>query len=342
LGFREKFFFPPRISIVLIVRRTESLLLAAQPFELLFLTRRIRIPSTRVILFDAPCRRLTFRLYMPSARHEPELTIAKSTIEVHWNSNVYQLSCKVTLNLARAAAVHILTSSIELEITEEFLAPQLDDAYEIRLRNGHVIEVIPTEISQETVDNGKLDVCWNFVPKLAPVMIDESRPLRYASFFIVNFGTFHVQQLGVPGLKKNRLSLLGGNWSLELCPIGEDVLEDINLAEGQFHRFTHAARLAKGDDTDFTCEEAHAALDAITKFLSFCRGRWVAPAIVRGFDAQGALAMQEWGTRGIEPYTRCATWVDRMQAQEISKAFPGFMSKAFDPDWQEAVNVSIY
>jgi hypothetical protein len=273
---------------------------------------------------------------MPFDTKESELTIAEEPMGVHWNNSINEVACSVTLNLARG--VRFVTAPLELNIQQP---PGLEDSYKLhRKAGGQVIEVLPTKIPQEISD--RLSVRWHFAPQIEPVCLDDVSPLRSARFAIVNFGQFYAQHPNEAGLQKDRLELVGGSWVLKLDAMKAGDYGDVSAAEGPFFRFTHSGYLTKEEGAAFSCKEAHTALDVIASFLSFCRGRWVAPALVKGFTADGAIGMQEWGTRLVEPYTECATWLDRMQAQEMAKAFAGYMRKAMDPDWQDAVYTAIY
>jgi len=273
---------------------------------------------------------------MPLDLEYSELTIAEEIIDVYWNNNIYEVACTVTLNVARG--IRIVTAPLELNIGQ---LPGLEDSYKVqRKTGGQMIEVLPTKIPQELSD--RISVRWHFVPQVEPVQLDDASPLRSARFAIVNLGQFYAQHPSQAGLQKDRLELVGGGWVLKLDPMKAGGYGDVSAAEGTFFKFTHSGYLTKEDGEAFSCEEAHAALNVIASFLSFCRGRWVAPALVKGFTEDGAIGMQEWGTRLVEPYTECATWLDRMQAQEMAKAFAGYMRKAMDPDWQDAVYTAIY
>jgi hypothetical protein len=273
--------------------------------------------------------------HMPD-RKESELAIAEEPIDVIWNGKAYELPCAVTFNIAKGT--RIVTAPLEVKIAP---IPSLEDDYKVRRKaGGQMFDVMATAISQEITDG--LSVRWHFVPRVEPVCIDDASPLRSVRFAVANFGEFYTQYPDQPGLQKNRLELAGDGWVLKLEPMNGSGYGDVTTAESTFFVFTHSSCLTRQDDESFSCEQAHSALDLIASFLSFCRGRWVAPGLVKGFTADGAIGMQEWGTRLIEPYTECATWLDRMQGQEMAKAFAGYMRKATDPDWQEAIYTAIY
>lgn len=278
---------------------------------------------------------------MLDAPDDQAMTVTEEVMEVHWNERIYELPCKVTFNVGRSPTVRISTSPVEFHLSEVTSAPQLEDSYTVKRKVcGQTIEVFPTEIPQEITD--RLRVRWVFVPRQEPVRIDDAPALRCIRFAIANFGQFYVQNPAGAGMTRDRLELTGNGWSLKLEPMPNNLFGDVSAAESPLFKFTHTAFLTKEGGGDFTSGEAHEALDAIALFLSFCRGRWVAPALVNGLTGDGAVGMQEWGTRSVEPFTKCATWLDRMQAQEMSKAFGGYMLKVSDEEWQEAVRTAIY
>jgi hypothetical protein len=72
---------------------------------------------------------------MPFDREDSELTIAEEPIDVHWNDNVYELTCTVMLNIARGT--RIVTAPLELNIEQ---IPHLEDNYKVKRKpSGQVI-----------------------------------------------------------------------------------------------------------------------------------------------------------------------------------------------------------
>jgi hypothetical protein len=267
---------------------------------------------------------------------DSELMISQKPMNLYWKDNVYELLSSVFFSVERG--IRIVTAPLELDVQRP---PDLEDSYKIKRKaGGQAIDVMPLEIP--IAMTGKLSVQWHFTPRTEPVYLDDESPLRCVRFAVVNFGRFYAQYPNQSGLVSNRLDLAGNGWVLKLEPMIAGAYGDVSAAETALFKFTHAGVLAREGDEAFSCDEAHAALDSVASFLSFCRGRWVAPALVKGFTVDGAVGMQEWGTRVVEPYTEGATWLDRMHAQEMAKAFAGYMRTAADPDWHDAVSAAIY
>jgi hypothetical protein len=243
---------------------------------------------------------------MPTDQDDSELMISEEPLDLYWNDNVYELNSKIFFDVERG--IRIVTAPLELDTQNP---PNLEDSYTIKRKaGGQAVQVLPIKIPFAMA--GTLSVHWHLTPRTEPIFLDDASPLRSVHFAIVNFGRFYAQCPNQCGLVNNRLTLDGNGWVLKLEPMNASAYGAVSAAETALFKFTHSGILTRDGDEPFSCEEAHAALDSIASFLSFCRGRWVAPALVKGFTADGSVAMQEWGTRVIEPYTEGATWLDRM------------------------------
>ena len=263
------------------------------------------------------------------------LVVSEELLEIRWNQTVVQRVCRVSYDLRDGVRI----STEPWIITSEPL-PSLDDRYSVRAQNGEPFEAFATRIPRSWSETG-----WRaelqLVPKLEPVLIHKASPVRSVKFAIPNFGHFISQRPGHRAIR-NHIDLPGGGWSFHIGLLGELELGDLSAAESYSFTFTHSGTLTRDDGLDFTPLEARHALAAIGDFLTFCRGRLISPALVEGFDAEGHKVMQEWGSGRIEPYTECATWLDRNQAQEMAYVFPGFLKRTLDPEWREVLRECIY
>lgn len=271
---------------------------------------------------------------------EPEILVSEEEFEVQWNKRDLEVIGRVTFHLARNPQIRIETSALEWDELAHGL-PRLEDKYVLRVKSsGQQIDVLaigmPTEFGE------KLKLSWHFVPQTIPVLIDTRARLQTVVFGIVNFGQFCTQELGEPGLRKDHLQLKGGGWKVLISPRSQGQLGEIAAAESAFHRVTHTAVLTRDGGSEFSAQEAHNALEDLSSFLSFCRGRDIAPAFVKGFDVHGRLSMQEWGTRFVDAYSDRTTWMENLNAQELVNAFPGFMRLISNQEWRDALASAVY
>lgn len=270
-----------------------------------------------------------------SPRTEERFIVSEESLEIRWNQHELERRCKISFDLLRG--VRIITEP--WKITSGAI-PDLTDRYFVRRKNAEPFEALATSIPCEISDEG-MQVALHLVPRFQPVFIDETPELQSVEFTIPNFGDFFVQRVGEGGLK-NRIEMGAGGWIFRIYPLRESNFGDLSAAENMSFSFTHAGHLAREKDESFSCAQAHEVVNAIGEFLSFCRGRFIALALVKGYDGAGHVVMQEWGTRTVDPFSEGATWLDRMQAQEMEHGFAGFLSKALDTEWREALYESVY
>ncbi len=64
---------------------------------------------------------------------------------------------------------------------------------------------------------------------------------------------------------------------------------------------THVMEVRRTDGRPFLPAQVEPVLTAMHVGMSFALGRWVAPALPVGFDAQGKRAWEQWGARHSEP-----------------------------------------
>lgn len=93
----------------------------------------------------------------------------------------------------------------------------------------------------------------------------------------------------------------------------------------------------------FSCSEAHDKLRDLCTFLSFCHGHWVSTALTYGFNEQGNVGMEEWGTRQVSRWSIGTNWLDGHHGKCMVELFPGFMKlMAASEDWKAAIHHAVY
>ena len=88
-------------------------------------------------------------------------------------------------------------------------------------------------------------------------------------------------------------------------PVTEDTLQYSPAVQDDKYFFTHHLSMRRSGNLCFSCSEAHDKLGELCTFLSFCHGHWVSTALTYGFNEQGNVGMEEWGTRQV------SRWLDR-------------------------------
>jgi hypothetical protein len=120
---------------------------------------------------------------------------------------------------------------------------------------------------------------------------------------MVNFNQYHI------GIERT-IRFDDGTWRFELTHVEESLFLYPAQIQNQTYLFTHHLLLQRRDARSFSWSQAQRALETLSTFLSFCAERWVAPALVTGFDQLGAVAMQDWRTARADPCGRRGSWLD--------------------------------
>lgn len=125
-----------------------------------------------------------------------------------------------------------------------------------------------------------------------------------------------------------RTVLRGGGWLVVLdAPSSRREVRD-NLQRRGGYATTHVGRLVRENGADFTPAEAAEVLNALRYTLSFAVGRWVAPILPVGLDAEGEAVWTVWHSGElVHPYNRGGhELADIMTRAHIPDLFTAFMS----------------
>lgn len=171
-------------------------------------------------------------------------------------------------------------------------------------------------------------------PTHVPVSIGGSQNLSEARLLILNFPEFFA------GTRRNCLEVTADGWNIQVEP-AEPSAETAAFRSG-FFRVTHSARLRRSDGSRFDSTSAGCWIDALHAALSFAAGRWVAPALVRGWEAGERCAWQEWGLRRVGPMlSKLETWFDPYHGEALAGLFPGVLRRWHDPAWKEILQPAL-
>lgn len=103
---------------------------------------------------------------------------------------------------------------------------------------------------------------------------------------------------------------------------------------------THICKLERLERNPFPVDDARDQLEAFSYYVSFARRLWVAPMLITGFDAQGKQVFDEWSARRADSWQNTYTWFST-DSTGLVEAFPGFMRRWQNKNWQKVVQESI-
>jgi hypothetical protein len=122
-------------------------------------------------------------------------------------------------------------------------------------------------------------------------------------FHVMNFRDFH----GHPIRNQKGTSSWGGRSVIEVDPwrVTLDIVTSVRdvhkgLKELGGYAITHVGKLERVDGQSFAPAESEKVFEALFRYLSFCRGSWVAPILAVGFDESGERVWEKWKDWKIE------------------------------------------
>jgi hypothetical protein len=245
--------------------------------------------------------------------------------------------CRVTFDLTRKDQVlidcleslHELVSGLRLPLF------RFEEPFQISLPGmAKQIECYISGTFTQPIIGDDPSVYLTLRPSGSDAFIDYGSPLFRVDGGIANFKRY---RLG--GDRTIRLD--EGTWKFELEPVEESGVYPAQI-QNQSYSFTHHLLLQTREARSFSWSQAQKALEALSTFLSFCAERWVAPALVKGYDKSGGLAIQDWRSARIDPCERRGNWLDEYHASAMAETFPGFARLMDDAEWRETIRTAVY
>ncbi|MFD5492257.1 hypothetical protein ACFWH4_04785 [Streptomyces sp. NPDC127091] len=119
----------------------------------------------------------------------------------------------------------------------------------------------------------------------------------------------------------------GWKITLDVRPQHQRVWKDLRRSD--VYVMTHVMEIRRLDGGTFTATEAKPVLSALRVALSFALGRWVAPALPVGQDANGKIVWEEWRPLLCDPARKISSgwWYHEDQAalqDLLNRVIPAF------------------
>jgi hypothetical protein len=262
------------------------------------------------------------------------LLLSETNLEIRHADKSQVFPCKVYFDLR-------INNSILIEPLES-----VDPIYEgfnegsFWLSIPNVREPVQCYLAASNVRMGSrpLSVSVKLAPRLSLIEVDHASPLVRVNAGVLNLGHYWI---GRPG--PSIFSLSYNDWIVDFSPVTDETLQYYPSVQDGKYFFTHHICMRKSGDRSFSCSEAHTKLHELCTFLSFCHGHWVSTALTYGFDEQGNVAMEEWGTRQVSRWSEGSNWLDRHHGKCILELFSKFMKlMAASADWKAAIQHVVY
>ncbi len=131
-----------------------------------------------------------------------------------------------------------------------------------------------------------------------------------------------------------------GEWriTLDKLEVTTHFVDELRATSG--FAITHVGKLERLDSKMFTVKTAESVLTALSEYLSFCRGAWVAPILSVGFGETDERVWEKWGTPRIAGWISYRNWFDGIEEEEFSNGFTGFYEKWQQLTWREPLKLA--
>jgi hypothetical protein len=165
-------------------------------------------------------------------------------------------------------------------------------------------------------------------------------------FYLVNFQDYLANVRDESGQETRQLrrwlDLRVHGWEISIEPQEEldAVVKQIRDQRG--FGVTHRGVITREDGATFALSEADDLLSALHYYLSFVRGLWCGPVLASGFCTGQQRSWIRWNLPFISAWQPVSGWCDRVNAQMIEEAFPGFWRRWCERAWKEAFKRVIY
>jgi hypothetical protein len=105
---------------------------------------------------------------------------------------------------------------------------------------------------------------------------------------------------------------------------------------------THLGRLERVDGSSFTSADADQLLSGLQTALSFATGRWVAPALPVGYDANGRVRWEQWANWRCSRFHGFFGWWDSHRSEDLAELCQRFLDHWLDEGRHAAIRHATY
>jgi hypothetical protein len=179
-----------------------------------------------------------------------------------------------------------------------------------------------------------------------PSEVGAGGQLAYVVFHIPNFHYYWGEPIaylstGGATLARRRASVEAGEWKLTIDLVkydGVDLQKALKACAG--YGITHVGRIERVDGATFSASDALEILDAVSVFLSFCRGAWACCALPVGFDSCGGRVWEQWATPRAEQWRSVSSWFRHQDGSAMMGVFEGFLRLWMAETWRRPLRIA--
>jgi hypothetical protein len=263
------------------------------------------------------------------------LLIREEPLEIEYKGRKGIFQSRVYLDLALGNSLVIEPQESLGEICRDMSD---EDSFLVKFHDS----VEPTECystnSRLRIGGGQSGHFSRLSPRRSNVILRTGAPLVRIEAGILNFAFYFLT--GKP--EGQCFELRHDDWLYSFVPVDDRIYLYPPQIQTEDYAFTHHVTIRKIYGTAFSPDEAQRQIDLLGDFLTFCRGFWVSTALTVGIDANGTVAMEEFGTRKASPKKVSSNWLDLHRGDCMVELFPKFVARMVDLSWQEALRHALY
>jgi hypothetical protein len=154
--------------------------------------------------------------------------------------------------------------------------------------------------------------------------IGQNQHVESIIFHITNFNDYI--GLGVRGEKgskvwASRSVIEAGEWriTIDKNETSDQLFRELKAVGG--FAVTHVGKLERLDGKKFAAKNSEKVFEALFRYLSFCRGAWVAPILPVGFDENGDRVWEKWRGWKIEHWKNVDNWFNALARKGCRRVF---------------------
>ncbi|QDT48919.1 hypothetical protein Pan258_29660 [Symmachiella dynata] len=142
-------------------------------------------------------------------------------------------------------------------------------------------------------------------------------------------------------LSWSQVALEYNDWRITLQPY-QNIFELRQKGrESQKVVLSGVGEIRKSDGSQFKKKMMKPILEALRIFLSFAFAEWSPPLLAVGSNDVAEKSCQFWGNYDILPRPYLRGWLDEHNGQHLANAFPGFMARWSNENWQEPLILAV-
>lgn len=130
-------------------------------------------------------------------------------------------------------------------------------------------------------------------------------------------------------------------WIIKIQPCTDTFKLRQEARERQGVILNGVGTIRRVDGAKFHKKRIKPLLRVLKVFLSFAFGEWSPPLLVVGSNSVAKKSCQFWANHDLSSYGYMSGWIDEHNNQYLAHAFPNFMRRWSQGNWQEPLELSV-